>query len=200
MTVDLYLGDCLEILPRIEAGSVDAVITDPPYREGWNRAFEPARATLGLNGQILWCIYPTEIWTMPPSKQVLTWLEPSSPKKMYRQYWLFFDLILWYAYGEYTFNPMLWNLMDGKFKDEVIEYKRSHQWQKPLSLIQKLIMIHTNPGDTVLDPFMGSGTTGVACVQTGRNFIGIEIDPAYYAIAEKRIAEAQMQPMLEGLT
>ena len=46
---------------------------------------------------------------------------------------------------------------------------------------------------TVLDPFMGSGTTGVACVQTGRNFIGIEIDPTYYAIAERRIAEAQAQ-------
>ena len=46
---------------------------------------------------------------------------------------------------------------------------------------------------TILDPFMGSGTTGVACVQTGRNFIGIEIDPTYFAIAEKRIAEAQLQ-------
>ena len=52
-------------------------------------------------------------------------------------------------------------------------------------------------GGTVLDPFMGSGTTGVACVQTGRNFIGIEIDPNYYAIAEKRIKEAQMQLRLE---
>jgi len=51
----------------------------------------------------------------------------------------------------------------------------------------------TNPDDFVLDPFMGSGTTGVACVQTGRRFIGIEIDPGYFAIAEKRIREAQMQ-------
>lgn len=56
---------------------------------------------------------------------------------------------------------------------------------------------YTNEGDTILDPFMGSGTTGVACVQTGRNFIGIEIDPTYFAIAEKRIAEAQMQLRLE---
>ena len=52
---------------------------------------------------------------------------------------------------------------------------------------------YTNSGDLILDPFMGSGTTGVACMQTGRNFIGIEIDPKYYAIAEKRIAEAQLQ-------
>lgn len=54
---------------------------------------------------------------------------------------------------------------------------------------------------TVLDPFMGSGTTGVACVQTGRKFIGVEIDPTYYAIAERRIAEARMQlalPMAGG--
>ena len=52
----------------------------------------------------------------------------------------------------------------------------------------------------ILDPFMGSGTTGVACVQTGRNFIGIEIDPGYFEIAQRRIAEAQMQPTLEGLS
>ena len=56
---------------------------------------------------------------------------------------------------------------------------------------------YTNEGDTILDPFMGSGTTGVACVQTGRNFIGIEIDPDYFAIAERRIKEAQLQPRLE---
>ena len=51
-------------------------------------------------------------------------------------------------------------------------------------------------GQTVLDPFMGSGTTGVACVQTGRNFIGMEIDETYFKIAERRIREAQLQPML----
>ena len=51
-------------------------------------------------------------------------------------------------------------------------------------------------GATVLDPFMGSGTTGVACVRTGRRFIGIEIDPTYFAIAQRRIAEAQLQPAL----
>jgi len=48
-------------------------------------------------------------------------------------------------------------------------------------------------GETILDPFMGSGTTGVACVQTGRNFIGIEIEPKYYEIAQRRIAEAEAQ-------
>lgn len=71
--------------------------------------------------------------------------------------------------------------------------EREHQTQKPVDLIDGLLRVVAPEGATVLDPFMGSGTTGVACVQTGRNFIGIEIDPTYYAIAERRIAEAQAQ-------
>ena len=71
--------------------------------------------------------------------------------------------------------------------------ERSHPNQKPLGLMKWCVEKITKPGDTILDPFMGSGTTGVACVQTGRNFIGMEIEPKYYEIAEKRIAEAQLQ-------
>ena len=59
--------------------------------------------------------------------------------------------------------------------------------------MRELVEDHTQSNDTILDPFMGSGTTGVACVQTGRNFIGIEIDKGYFDIAEKRIKEAQLQ-------
>ena len=66
-----------------------------------------------------------------------------------------------------------------------------HPTQKPVALMEYLIRTYTNEGDTVLDNCMGSGTTGVACVNTGRNFIGIELDPDYFAIAEKRIQEAQ---------
>ena len=55
---------------------------------------------------------------------------------------------------------------------------------------------YTNPTDTIFDPFMGSGTTGVAAIQLGRNFIGCEIDPDYFAIAKKRIEQAEMQPSL----
>ena len=72
-----------------------------------------------------------------------------------------------------------------------------HPTQKPVTLYEYLTRTYTNKGDTVLDITMGSGTTGVACVQTGRNFIGIEIDPTYFAIAEKRIAEAQLQERLD---
>lgn len=71
------------------------------------------------------------------------------------------------------------------------EGRTVHPTQKPVALMEYLIKTYTNEGDTVLDFTMGSGTTGVACVNTGRNFIGIELDPDYFAIAEKRISETQ---------
>jgi site-specific DNA-methyltransferase (adenine-specific) len=66
----------------------------------------------------------------------------------------------------------------------------------PLEIPKRALTLWTFPGDTVLDPFCGSGTTGVACVQTGRNFIGIEVFEEYCAIARKRITEAAMQKVL----
>lgn len=68
-----------------------------------------------------------------------------------------------------------------------------HPTQKPVALMEYLIRTYTNPGDVVLDNTMGSGTTGVACANTGRDFIGIERDPGYFAIAEKRIWEAELK-------
>ena len=65
-----------------------------------------------------------------------------------------------------------------------------HPNEKPVELVARFIELHTKPGDTVLDPFCGSGTTGVACMQTGRKFIGCEIDEKYVEIARRRIAEA----------
>ena len=71
------------------------------------------------------------------------------------------------------------------------EGKYNHPTQKPEALMREFIQDSTLPGDTIVDLFMGSGTTGVACVQTGRNFIGIEIDPGYFEIAKQRIEQAQ---------
>ncbi len=71
-----------------------------------------------------------------------------------------------------------------------------HPTEKPLSLILDQVAISTEEGDTILDPFLGSGTTGVACVKLNRSFIGIEINPDYFSIAQRRIAEAQAQMTL----
>jgi site-specific DNA-methyltransferase (adenine-specific) len=71
-----------------------------------------------------------------------------------------------------------------------------HPTEKPLELVEHLIRLFTDAGDTILDPFMGSGTTGVACMRTGRKFIGIEMDAKYFQIASKRIADAAAQGCL----
>lgn len=89
----------------------------------------------------------------------------------------------------------------GKSKSNVLEYKKDsdgyHPTQKPVALLEDLIQTYSNEGDTVLDFTMGSGSTGVACVNTNRNFIGIEIDEGYFEIARKRIEEAQGQSKIE---
>jgi site-specific DNA-methyltransferase (adenine-specific) len=74
-----------------------------------------------------------------------------------------------------------------------------HPTQKPVSLMEYIICTYTNPGDTVLDNCMGSGTTGVACINTGRNFIGIEKDEKYFSLAKRRIDERQ-QVLVEVLS
>jgi site-specific DNA-methyltransferase (adenine-specific) len=71
--------------------------------------------------------------------------------------------------------------------------ERDHPNEKPLRLMQQIVWTHSNPGDAILDPFMGSGTTGVAAVQLGRDFIGIECEPKYFDIACRRIEQAQKQ-------
>jgi DNA modification methylase len=73
---------------------------------------------------------------------------------------------------------------------------KSIHWQKPLRLMDRIILATTDEGDTVIDPFMGTGTTGVACAELGRNFIGIEIDEDYFKIAEKRIKTAYAQQVM----
>ena len=82
---------------------------------------------------------------------------------------------------------------------KIIPSKTQHPTVKPVALMAHFIRLHTMPGDAVLDPFMGSGTTGVACVNMDREFIGVELDPQFYEMAEKRLknAEANNQKHLE---
>jgi site-specific DNA-methyltransferase (adenine-specific) len=76
---------------------------------------------------------------------------------------------------------------------KIIPNKNEHPTLKPVELAEWFLRLHSQAGEIVLDPFMGSGTTGVACVQTGRRFIGIEIDEGYFKIAQRRIEQAQQQ-------
>lgn len=95
-------------------------------------------------------------------------------------------------YGKFTNNP---HVSDDYFPTTLLEFplrrfKNGHPTQKPVALLEYLIKTYTNDGETVLDNCMGSGSTGVACVNTGRDFIGMELDKGYFDIAKKRIEDA----------
>jgi len=108
------------------------------------------------------------------------------------------------CYGKYNDTADRLIPLNMSFPGSIIEHIESnnrgtwglHPTQKPVALYEYLIRTYTNPGDTVLDFCFGSGTTGVACVRTGRNFLGSESDPDYFKIGEKRIHEATLQPAL----
>ena len=206
--VELILGDCLEILPTLEAGSVDAVITDPPY--GNNTEYGVYQDTPGqlaklVNQFVPECLRIAErtlitcgvanIQLYPFCDWILSWTNPAGVGSSKWGFTCWQPIL---AYGKDPF------LQDGKgrrpdtlFQRKTDKHNNDHPCSKPINVLKWIIERGTRVGDTILDPFMGSGTTGVACVQTGRNFIGIEIEPKYFAIAEKRIAEAQLQMRME---
>ena len=97
--------------------------------------------------------------------------------------------------------PSVFNRLGANSKSNVFEYAKDndgyHPTQKPVALLEDLIQTYSNEGNTVLDFTMGSGSTGVACVNTNRRFIGIELDEGYFNIAQKRIEEAQEQSKIE---
>lgn len=201
--IDLRLGDCLDIMRGLPDGCIDAVITDPPY---------------GVDADTWEGISPYSILTelLRVSRGIVLWFGaaprlrtdlvsfPVEPERVLIWH-VSFSLAKTSAHGMfYRYHPIYaWNLpktQSGLHQDVIHVAQDGHNgWYhvgtKPLKLMMKLCNM-TDDGTTVLDPFMGSGTTGVACVKLKRNFIGIEINPDYFAIAQKRIAEAQQQMVL----
>ena len=203
-SVTLYLGDCLDVMRDMPTGSVDAVVTDPPYY-GREDLFSTECLPLALDAILrfekvlmFWpCNTPMPArW--PDAVHVWDKTVPIHPHSQIGHVaGHHYEQILAYGVGRKCLTYRVAAIMPNfrSCRSELTE----HPTQKPLELLTALIGRFVPQHATVLDPFMGSGTTGVACVQTGRNFIGIEIDPTYYAIAERRIAEAQMQPSLDGM-
>lgn len=204
--VKLYCGDCLEILPTLEAGSVDAVVTDPPYGVGVNYGdlFQDTKDHLEwLVNQFMIQVLAIGKLTLifcgngnqylyPPPDHMLCWHIPAGNG--------------YNSWGFTTWQPILgygkpYRENGNAYPDAIsmspVSDINDHPCPKPTKLMRYLVERYTPRGTTILDPFMGSGTTGVACVQTGRNFIGIEIDPHYFEIATKRIKQAQMQLRME---
>jgi DNA modification methylase len=186
----LYLGDCRDILPTI--GKVDAVVTDPPYGIGHG-----ARLHTGIRQQTeivssdwdseapdlsILPDVPSIIWggnyfDLPPTRCFLFWDKHPMPPT--------------YACGELAWTSLDQNAAKwcGRVGDDVAVSDRSHPTQKPVKLMRWCLGFLPD-AQTILDPFMGSGTTGIAALQEGRSFVGIERDEEFFNIACRRIRQA----------
>ena len=192
----LYLGDCREILPTL--GEVDAVVTDPPY--GLGSKLDGGSGEWGVmysDGAPEWDreIHPSVVGLVGIADEVVIWggnYYPLPPKRG----WLVWDKMQKHSSGH---CELAWSNIDQPTRTyryaraQLASEGKRHPTQKPLGLMEwSLSFLPT--AETVLDRFMGSGTTGVACAKMGRSFIGIEIDEGYFEIACERIRAAYAQP------
>lgn len=244
--VDLMLGDCLEMMAEIEDGSVDMVLTDPPYGTTackWDAVipFEPmwagVKRVLKKNGAAVFTAsqpFTSALVMSNPSmfKHEWVWIKNrgSNFANTVREPMKEHESVLVFSSGKWAYNRQMQPRTGGgadranyactfktssenyrefearednrlsemrvpsswqKFNTAAGAEKTKHPTQKPVALMEYLIKTYTNEGEVVLDFTMGSGTTGVACMNTGRRFIGIERDEGYFDIAEKRIMEAK---------
>lgn len=199
----LYNGDCLEILPTL--GKVDAVVTDPPYGLGnkWQGGNAASKGKWKLSDGGAEMGWDADVSNVLPlavvaGRDCIIWggnyydLPP-------RRGWLIWDKII----REFSSGhvEMAWTTLDQPTRafnyahGQLASEGKFHPTQKPLPLMQWCLGFLPD-ADTILAPFMGSGTTGVACVNLGRKFIGIEIEEKYFSIACRRIEEAYRQPRL----
>ena len=196
----LYLGDCMDILPTLD--KVDAVITDPPYgikrfekgslrfdktgeyKNGiaWDKAPEKAFFDLLLSKGENSIIWGANNFELPTSEYFLVWDKQQTVSN--------------FASAELAYTNI--KIPAKVFRFSIHQHnqiEKDHPTQKPVDLMVWCIDF-VPKAETILDPFMGSGTTGVAAIQMGRKFIGIEREPKYFDIACKRIEQAVSQPRL----
>lgn len=210
-SVRLLQGDCLTILPTLADVQIDAIVSDPPYGMRWDGKITRGPNGKGKRGPT--CNYGKTIINDDKPFDPSPWL--CFPKVVLFGYNHFAQrlpsgtILMWLKRYDDGFGSFL---SDGELawmkggcgvyakRDTSLlgqTHQRSHVTQKPVSLMRWCLDMAKIPvGATVLDPYAGSGSTGVACVQTGRNFIGIELDADYFKIAERRINEALLQPRL----
>jgi len=206
----LYLGDCLEILPTLP--KVDAVVTDPPYGIGWvhsgigylkngrmlgtkhggeivvgdDKPFDPT-PFLGLADDLLFWGANNFADRLPAWTGWIVWDKGIAPGLSFSDFEM--------AWTNRPLKAVMWRQQWCGFNREGERAPREHPTQKPVGIMTNCVGLFGD-AETVLDPFMGSGTTGVACMNLGRKFIGIEIEPKYFEIACERIENAQRQQRL----
>ncbi|MGB1215965.1 MAG: DNA-methyltransferase [Pikeienuella sp.] len=197
----LYQGDCMDIMPTL--GPIDAVVTDPPYgigmsggnlgykgfnnfaRKDWDKT-TPDRAIGYIKGlSVDSIIWGGNYFDLPPSRCYLVWDKGAGFKgRSYAESELAVTSLDANA-RTFSYDPLARGDYRGK----------QHPTQKPVEVMRWCLGFLPD-AETILDPFMGSGTTLVACAKLGRKGIGIELDPDYFDIACKRVEEAYRQPDL----
>jgi len=202
--VQLYCGDSLDVLPTLEAGMIRMAFADPPYNNGTAyNSYEDQRPDYQE-----WCeqwfrecrriaqrvvITPGHgnLWMWGKIEKpwgIGCWYKPGNPAN---------SVLGWVTWEPWLYYTTDYRALGGPDSIRATVSKQAgvgdHPCPKPLDLLIGLVKKVTKPGDVVLDPFMGSGTTGVACILTGRGFVGIELDEGYYNIAESRIETAQRE-------
>ena len=214
--IKLILGDCLEIMRGMPDASVDAVITDPPFNAG--KDFDNDDLT-DLDFRVFCNRFALELYRLNPQNILV---EVGKGDKIMRQelerYFEFkYSICLNYtnsmrngAVGYSNWGLVLWFTNGGRvhkrYKDRIdsalhnTKNEFEHPSPKEVTHYAHLVRMFTPEGGTILDPFAGSGTTLLAAIETGRNAIGIEINPQYFEIAQRRIAEAQAQMTLNLVT
>jgi site-specific DNA-methyltransferase (adenine-specific) len=217
-TVKLHRGDCLKFLKTLPAGSVDAIVTDPPYGMGWNtdstrfshserspkfgegrddygaivgddQPFDPA-PWLVFRKVVLWGSnhYAAKL----PAGTTLVWLKKD--KHLFGTF--LSDAEIGWMKGNHGVYCHFKTFTNSTRVKELGLPRSIHPTQKPVSLMEWCISrLKLKPGSTIFDPFMGTGSTGVAAVRLGFNFIGAELDPKYVAVARRRIRAALSQKL-----
>jgi site-specific DNA-methyltransferase (adenine-specific) len=198
----LYLGDCLEILPTL--GPVDAVVTDPPYGIGFEHSFADSletsikgvesspgnRAAIFMSPRTIMDFWPSiHSWAF----ERLLWLRKEADIAFPWRGWHMNSEAIIIASRTHDDWPDVNKTCSDCYVTPFSGGKNGHPAAKPLPVISDLVVKLSVKGAIILDPFMGSGTTGVACARLGRKFIGIEIEPRYFDIACERIAREYAQ-------
>ena len=244
INIDLRLGDCLELMKAIPDGSIDAIITDPPYGTTackWDSV---------IPFDLMWeqlsrVIKPLKAIALFGSEPFATTMRASNIKNYkYDWYWnkkfggnfvqakrmplKSVECVSVFCYGDKmpTYYPQMVKrekpikqggvktskaipvknnkethtkrVYTHKYPVTELDFKKelgrtSHPTQKPVPLMEYLIKTYTNEGETVLDFTMGSGTTAIACLNTNRNFIGMELDEGYFNIAKQRVEDRRKE-------
>lgn len=223
--IDLRKGDCLELMKDIPDGSIDLIVTDPPYlikyktkyRKNKQHTFcseiknddnydlvhryiiECYRILKNDKAMYMFCncdrvdYFKQELEKAGfKIKNMIIWVKNNwTAGDLKAQFGKQYEILFLVNKGRCPFNGKritdVWNF------DRVAGSKQVHQNQKPVALLEQCIEKHSEENDLIFDGFMGSGSTGVACINTNRNFIGYELDENYYKIACKRLDEANEQ-------